>query len=54
MQAKEVFLTSASSFVTPIIEIDGHVINDGLVGNISNQLRYLYLNNIGNLNHKYA
>ena len=54
MQAKEVFLTSATSFVTPIIEIDGHVINDGLVGNISNQLRHLYLNNIGNFNHKYA
>ncbi len=47
IEAKEVFLTSASSFVTPIIKIDAHIINDGVVGNIANQLRALYLNNNG-------
>ena len=41
--AKEIFLTSASSFVTPIIQIDYFKINNGLVGDLANQLRKLYL-----------
>lgn len=45
LQAKEVFLTSASSFVTPIIEIDNVKINDGLIGQISINLRKLYFKN---------
>ncbi|MDC0456688.1 aminotransferase class IV [Alphaproteobacteria bacterium] len=44
-EANEVFLTSASSFVIPIIQIDNHKINEGLVGNISLNLRKLYFNN---------
>jgi D-alanine transaminase len=44
-EANEVFLTSASSFVIPIIQIDNHKINQGLVGNISLDLRKLYLDN---------
>lgn len=41
-KSKEVFLTSASSFVTPIIEIDDIKINDGKVGQMSVNLRKLY------------
>ena len=43
--AKEVFLTSASSFIMPIIKIDDQNINQGLVGNISLELRKLYFDN---------
>ena len=43
--AKEVFLTSASSFVIPIIEIDDKRVNNGFVGNISLDLRKLYFDN---------
>ena len=43
--AKEVFLTSASSFIMPIVKIDDQNINQGLVGNISLELRKLYFNN---------
>ena len=43
--AKEVFLTSASSFVIPIIEIDDKIVNKGFVGNISLDLRKLYFDN---------
>ena len=48
-KAKEVFLTSASSFVIPIIQIDNNKINKGLVGNISLDLRKLYFDNFKNL-----
>ena len=43
--AREVFLTSASSFIMPIVQIDDQNINQGLVGNISLELRKLYFNN---------
>ena len=41
--AKEVFLTSASSFVTQIIKVDDYLINKGLVGNVSVNLRKTYI-----------
>ena len=41
--AKEVFLTSASSFVTQIIKIDNNLINNGLLGDISTNLREIYI-----------
>ena len=41
--AKEVFLTSATSFVTPIVKIDNSSINNGLIGELSCSLRELYL-----------
>ncbi len=47
-KSKEVFLTSASSFVTPIVKIDENKINDGKVGNMSIELRNLYLRNFIN------
>ena len=45
IEAKEVFLTSASSFVIPIIQIDNYKINQGIVGNTSLNLRKLYFDN---------
>lgn len=49
LNAKEVFLTSASSFVTPITEIDNVKINEGVVGVISIKLKKLYFKNFENL-----
>ena len=44
---KEAFITSASSFVTPVIQVDNIKINNGKVGEFSKLLRkaYLELNN---------
>ena len=41
--ASEAFLTSASSFVLPIVQIDGHKIGDGTPGPIVAKLREIYL-----------
>ncbi|MDC0093992.1 aminotransferase class IV [Alphaproteobacteria bacterium] len=49
-EATEVFLTSASSFVVPIVEVDNHKINKSIVGNISLDLRKLYFDNFNNHN----
>ncbi len=40
---KEAFITSASSFVTPVVQVDEMIINDGVVGEFSNLLRKTYL-----------
>ena len=40
---KEAFITSASSFVTPVIQVDKMIINNGKVGKFSNLLRKIYL-----------
>ncbi len=40
----EVFITSASSFVTPVIQVDDIKINKGKVGKVSMLLRKSYLN----------
>ena len=40
---KEAFITSASSFVTPVIQVDNIKINNGKVGKFSNLLRKTYL-----------
>ncbi len=40
---KEAFITSASSFVTPVIQVDKMKINNGKVGKFSNLLRKAYL-----------
>tara|TARA_A100001015_G_scaffold5051_1_gene6395 strand:- start:380 stop:1231 length:852 start_codon:yes stop_codon:yes gene_type:complete len=47
-KSKEVFLTSASSFVTPIIEVDDIEINNGKIGKISIDLRNLYFSELHN------
>jgi D-alanine transaminase len=41
--AREAFLTSASSLVTPVVEIDGHHIGDGRPGPITLRLQQIYL-----------
>lgn len=41
--AREAFLTSASSLVTPVIEIAGHMIGDGKPGPVTRLLQKTYL-----------
>jgi len=41
--ADEAFITSASSFVTPVVELDGHAIGSGRPGPIVGRLREIYL-----------
>ncbi|MFN9009556.1 MAG: D-amino-acid transaminase [Hyphomonadaceae bacterium] len=43
ISAQEAFITSATSFVTPVIELDGHKIGDGTPGSIARKLRETYL-----------
>ncbi len=41
--ADEAFITSASAFVTPVVEIDGVTLGDGTPGAISKRLREIYI-----------
>ena len=41
--AKEAFITSATTFVLPVVSIDGHSIGDGRPGPVSTRLRELYI-----------
>ena len=41
--AREAFLTSASAFVTPIVNVDGQAVGDGKPGPVSQRLRALYV-----------
>ncbi|MGH1577337.1 D-amino-acid transaminase [Planktotalea sp.] len=43
MQADEAFITSASTFVMPVVEIDGAQLGDGTPGRVAPRLRELYL-----------
>ncbi|GHB11109.1 D-amino-acid transaminase [Salinicola rhizosphaerae] len=42
-QAKECFVTSATSFVTPVIALDGVPIGDGMPGEVAMKLRAAYI-----------
>ena len=42
-RAAEAFYTSASGFVTPVVEIDGVAIGDGTPGPVTRRLRELYI-----------
>ena len=42
-EADEAFITSASTFVMPVVEIDGAAVGTGKPGNISARLREIYL-----------
>jgi len=42
-QAAEAFITSASSFVMPVVSVDGKVIGDGKPGPVTRQLRKVYI-----------
>jgi D-alanine transaminase len=41
--AAEAFITSASAFVTPVVEIDGTAIGDGRPGETTRRLREIYI-----------
>ncbi|NHX27796.1 D-amino acid aminotransferase, partial [Escherichia coli] len=41
--ADEAFITSASAFVMPVVEIDGAAIGDGAPGRVASRLREIYL-----------
>ena len=41
--ADEAFITSASMFVMPVVEIDGAVVGDGVPGRVTPRLREIYL-----------
>jgi D-alanine transaminase len=41
--AAEAFVTAASAFVTPVVEIDGRPIGDGRPGRITRRLREIYI-----------
>jgi D-alanine transaminase len=45
LNAREAFITAASTFVMPVVAIDGHRIGDGEPGPVSQRLRALYLRN---------
>ena len=42
-QAQEAFITSASSFVTPVVSIDEVLLGDGKPGPVSTELRKIYI-----------
>lgn len=42
-QADEAFITSASTFVMPVVNIDGVTLGDGTPGPVSKQLRKIYI-----------
>jgi D-alanine transaminase len=44
-KAREAFITAASTFVLPVVSIDGHTVGDGRPGPVSQRLRALYLDN---------
>ena len=48
-EADEAFITSASTFVMPVIEIDGNKIGQGVPGSNSSRLREIYLEESINL-----
>ena len=41
--ANEAFITSASAFVTPVVEIDGTTLGDGKPGRVAGRLREIYI-----------
>lgn len=43
MNADEAFITSASMFVMPVVEMDGAPIGTGAVGHVASRLREIYL-----------
>ena len=43
LKAKEAFITSASSFVQPVVKIDGKAVADGKPGPMATRLREIYI-----------
>ena len=46
MNAQEVFLTSATSFVLPVIEVNGRRVGNGLVGDTVKKIQQIYIEQI--------
>ncbi len=42
-EADEAFITSATTFVTPVVEIDGARVGEGVPGHVANRLREIYI-----------
>jgi D-alanine transaminase len=42
-EAREAFITGASTFVTPVVRIDGRMVNGGEPGPVAKRLRQLYI-----------
>ncbi|GAA6188922.1 D-amino-acid transaminase [Litorivita sp. NS0012-18] len=42
-EADEAFVTSATTFVFPVVEIDGKAVGDGKVGSVASRLREIYI-----------
>ena len=42
-EAEEAFITSASTFVMPVVEIDGQAVGSGTPGSVTKRLREIYL-----------
>jgi len=51
MQMDEVFMTSTTSFVMPIVEIDGRQVGDGEPGPVTMRLQELYLERLDQIAH---
>jgi len=43
LKAKEAFITSASSFVQPVVSIDGKTVGGGKPGPVATRLREIYV-----------
>ena len=46
MNAQEVFLTSATGFVLPVIEVNGRRVGNGLVGDMVKKIQRIYIEQI--------
>ena len=46
MDAQEVFLTSSTGFVLPVIEVDGRHVGNGLVGDRVKEIQRIYIEQI--------
>ena len=46
MNAQEVFLTSATGFVLPVIEVNGRRVGNGLVGDMVKKIQLIYIDQI--------
>jgi len=51
LQMDEVFMTSTTSFVMPIVEIDGRKVGDGEPGPVTLRLQELYLERLDQITH---
>jgi D-alanine transaminase len=46
LDADEAFISGASSYILPVIDIDGHELSGGKPGGLTRQLREIYLEHV--------